>query len=82
MTKVVHLDDKEHSDQLEGDYIVDEKARTATLTARGIKKAEAHFRVENLTDADNMPLMHPSTRPSAPTGSCSGTWIMWSRTAR
>jgi preprotein translocase subunit SecA len=58
MTKVVHLDDKEHSDQLEGDYIVDEKARTATLTARGIKKAEGHFRVENLTDADNMPLMH------------------------
>ncbi len=58
MTKVVHLDDKEHNDQMEGDYIVDEKARNATLTAQGIKKAERYFNVENITDADNMALSH------------------------
>ena len=42
----------------EFDYIVDEKARTATLTKNGIKKAEGHFGVENLMDAENMQLLH------------------------
>ncbi len=42
----------------ECDYIVDEKARTATLTKNGIKKAESHFGVENLMDASNMELLH------------------------
>ena len=42
----------------EFDYIVDEKARTATLTKNGIRKAESHFGVENLMDASNMELLH------------------------
>jgi len=45
-------------DQAVGDVIVDEKARTATLTKDGVKKAEHHFGVENLSDADNMTLSH------------------------
>ncbi|MBQ7999923.1 MAG: preprotein translocase subunit SecA [Ruminococcus sp.] len=40
------------------DYIVDEKAKSATLTQVGVKKAEAHFGVENLTDPDNLTLQH------------------------
>ncbi len=42
----------------EFDYIVDEKANTATLTKNGIKKAESHFGIENLMDAANMELLH------------------------
>lgn len=57
-TKVVELDDKEDNDVIEGDYIVDEKARTATLTKEGVHKAEKHFKVENLMDAENMTLLH------------------------
>ena len=45
-------------DQAEGDVMVDEKARTATLTKDGVKKAERHFGVENLSDPDNMTLSH------------------------
>ena len=56
---VTELDDKEDQDaQVDGDYVVDEKRRTATLTQEGIKKAEAFFGVENITDADNMTLLH------------------------
>ena len=55
---VVELDDKADNDQLDGDYIIDEKARTATLTKAGVKKAERAFNVENLMDADNMTLLH------------------------
>ena len=40
------------------DYIVDEKAKTATLTPAGVKKAETHFNVENLTDPENITLSH------------------------
>ena len=58
MTKVKELDDKEQQEILEGDYIVDEKARTCTLTQAGIKKAESYFNVENLTDGDNITLAH------------------------
>ena len=43
---------------MDGDYIVDEKARTATLTATGVKKAEQYFNVENLMDPDNVTLLH------------------------
>ena len=57
-TKVKELDDKESREDIEGDYIVDEKARTATLTRSGIQKAEAFFKVENLMDADNLTLLH------------------------
>ena len=55
---VIDLDSKEDQDQFDGDYIIDEKAKNATLTQRGVKKAEAYFGVENLMDADNMTLLH------------------------
>ncbi|MEG2174149.1 MAG: preprotein translocase subunit SecA [Oscillospiraceae bacterium] len=57
-TKIAQLDDKVDQDEIEGDYIVDEKAHTATLTPRGVRKAEKHFSLENLTDADNITLSH------------------------
>jgi preprotein translocase subunit SecA len=58
--KVAELDDKEDNDALykDADYIVDEKAKTATLTQNGVKKAEAFFKIENLTDADNISIQH------------------------
>ncbi|MBE6734091.1 MAG: preprotein translocase subunit SecA [Ruminococcaceae bacterium] len=40
------------------DYIVDEKAKSATLTQVGVRKAEEHFGIENLTDPDNLTLQH------------------------
>ena len=49
---------EEESDDIDADYIVDEKARTATLTARGIAKAEAAFNLENLADMENSTLSH------------------------
>ncbi len=52
------VDEKEAQDDLDGDYIVDEKAKSATLTPRGVAKAEAYFNVENLTDPDNTTLLH------------------------
>ncbi len=56
---VVELDDKtDTEEQVDGDYVVDEKKRTATLTAAGVKKAEAYFHVENLADGANMTLAH------------------------
>ncbi len=60
MVKVADLDSKEDNDELykDADYIVNEKAKTATLTPSGVKKAEAYFNVENLTDADNITLQH------------------------
>ncbi len=59
MFKIKETDDKTHStDDIDADYIVDEKARTATLTASGVKKAEKTFNIENLTDPDNMLLHH------------------------
>ncbi len=52
-------DDKaEEDDDIDADYIVDEKARTATLTARGTAKAEAAFGIENLSDLENSTLAH------------------------
>ncbi len=58
MYKVVELDNKEINDDVDGDYIVDEKAKTATLTPSGVKKAENYFNLENLMDADNMTIQH------------------------
>ena len=58
-TVVAELDDKEDQDeQVDGDYVVDEKKKTATLTASGIAKAEKYFNVENLADGANMTLQH------------------------
>ncbi|MFO7636783.1 MAG: preprotein translocase subunit SecA [Clostridia bacterium] len=50
--------DKEDNDDIDADYIVDEKAGSATMTTRGIEKAERHFNVESLSDPENMTLMH------------------------
>ena len=56
---VVQVDDKEEEDTtVDADYIVDEKAKSATLTARGIAKAEEFFHVENLSDPSNATLNH------------------------
>ena len=51
-------DDKQLDTDIDADYIVDEKAKTATLTERGVKKAEQAFNVENLSDPENMKLLH------------------------
>ena len=51
---IKELDSKESHEDIEGDYIVDEKARTATLTAEGVKKAERFFGIENLSDPENI----------------------------
>ena len=61
LKKVVYasVDEKEEeSEDLDADYVVDEKARTATLTARGISKAERAFGLENLADIENATLSH------------------------
>ena len=56
---VVQMDDKEEEDtSIDADYVVDEKAKSATLTARGIAKAEEFFHVENLSDPSNATLNH------------------------
>ena len=56
--RIKEMDSKQEQDEVDGDYIVDEKARTATLTQAGVKKAEAFFKVENLMDSDNVTLLH------------------------
>ncbi len=59
MEKVVELDDKEdYEDNFEGDYIIDEKAKTCNLLPSGVEKAEKYFGVDNLMDADNVTLLH------------------------
>ncbi len=56
---VKETDEKEEEDaDIDADYIVDEKARTATLTARGVKKAEEFFKLENLSDPENATIAH------------------------
>jgi len=52
------LDNKENNDDIDADYVVDEKARNATLTQSGIKKAEAFFGIENYSDAENAQIAH------------------------
>ena len=57
--RVKAVDAKEEEDASDdADYIVDEKARTATLTSRGVEKAEEAFHVENLSDPENTTLSH------------------------
>ena len=56
---VASVDEKQEEDEsLDADYVVDEKARTATLTARGVAKAEQYFGLENLADLENTTLSH------------------------
>ncbi|MBP1758275.1 MAG: preprotein translocase subunit SecA, partial [Firmicutes bacterium] len=57
--KVASVDAKEEEDtSIDADYVTDEKSRTVTLTERGVAKAEQHFNVENLADAENTTLSH------------------------
>ena len=57
--RVTSVDTKEEEDpDVDADYIVDEKARTVTLTARGVSKAEQQFQLENLADPENTTLSH------------------------
>ena len=59
MVKVAKMDEKQDTEATyDGDFIVDEKARTATLTQDGVKKAEAYFHVDNLMDIENTTLLH------------------------
>ena len=58
--RVAETDAKEDNDTLyqDYDYVINEKQRSATLTPRGVKKAEAFFSLENLTDPENMTIAH------------------------
>ncbi len=61
MVKVREVDNKKETVESvgdDGDYVVDEKARTATLTKSGVEKAERYFNVENLMDGTNLTLQH------------------------
>ena len=51
-------DEKENQDQYDCDYIVDEKSKVCSLTAKGIAKAEEYFQIENLADPENATLAH------------------------
>ncbi len=56
--RVKEVDAKEDQDDVDADYIVDEKARTATITPHGAKKAEAYFGLESLNDPENLTVAH------------------------
>ncbi len=56
--RIKEFDKKQSDEEVEEDYIVDEKAKTAVLSANGVRKAESFFHVENLGDAENNELMH------------------------
>ena len=55
---IKELDNKEDHDDIEADYIVDEKAKNTTLTGRGVKKAEEFFGIENFSDPSNANISH------------------------
>ncbi|NLT57882.1 MAG: preprotein translocase subunit SecA [Clostridiales bacterium] len=57
-TRVLELDSKQENEHMEGDYIIDEKARTTQLTAEGQRRAEAYFGIESLTDPENSTIYH------------------------
>ncbi len=60
MLKVKEMDDKASDEETnyDGDYVVDEKAHTATLTPLGVRKAEEYFGIENLNDSENIAIAH------------------------
>jgi len=60
MIKVVETDSKSTDEQqnFDGDFVVDEKAKTCVLTPQGVEKAEKYFSIENLNDAENMTISH------------------------
>ncbi|MGM9652833.1 MAG: preprotein translocase subunit SecA [Eubacteriales bacterium] len=55
---IKELDNKEDNDNIDADYIVDEKARSTTLTASGIEKAEKFFGLDNFSDPENADISH------------------------
>ena len=55
---IKELDSKEEHDHIDADYIVDEKARSTTLTAAGIEKTEKFFGIGNLSDPENADISH------------------------
>ena len=56
--RIKEMDTKSNNDDIDADYIVDEKARSVVLTASGIEKAEAYFGLENLSDPENTEISH------------------------
>ena len=58
IVKVREQDSKEEQENNDADFIVDEKARTATLTRSGVLKAEQYFKIQNLMESDNVTLTH------------------------
>ncbi len=56
--RVVEEDTKQLNDDVDADYIVDEKARTVSLTPAGVKKAEEYFHLDNLMDPENLTIQH------------------------
>ena len=60
MVKVKEMDDKatDEAANYDGDFVVDEKARTATLTPSGVAKAESYFGIDNLNDSENIEISH------------------------
>ncbi len=60
MVKVKEVNTKlsDAEQDFDGDYVVDEKAKTATLTPEGVKKVEAYFEIDNLNDAENITIAH------------------------
>ncbi len=69
MQKITELDEKEDQHQSsEADYIVDEKAKTATLTPNGVKKAESYFNIDNLMDAEYITIQHHINQASKARG--------------
>jgi len=58
---IIEEDDKDYEQEEDNekyDYIVDLKAKSATLTQQGIKKAEQEFGLENFNDLENSELVH------------------------
>ena len=69
MNKVAELDDKEdYEAKFDGDYLIDEKAKTCKLLPNGVEKAEKYFGVENLMDPENTTLLHHINQASRENG--------------
>ena len=75
--RMKEIDAKADHDDIDADYIVDEKAKTAVLTKSGIEKAERFFAVENLGDAENQEYMHYINNAIHAHGLNRRTWTMW-----
>ena len=56
--RVKEMDTRDDQEDIQADYIVDEKARTATITPQGARKAEQYFGIESLNDPENLTLAH------------------------